>query len=440
MTPETHYTKCGTINIAYQVLGEGPLDILLVPGWITNLDILWEEPRLSRFLLRLASFSRLILFDKRGTGLSDRVTNTPTLEERMEDVRSVMAAVGSTEAALVGWSEGGPMCALFAATYPEMTRALVMIGSYPRRFKTEDYPIGPSKEENDAFIASIEDNWGTDFALAVRAPSLLEDSSFRAWWGRYLRMSASPSAAQALTQANSEIDIRDILPSIAVPTLLLHATGDMTLDVEHSRYMVTRIPGARLIEVDSDDHLPWLKGSNAILSNIEDFLTGSNRASVSNRMLCTLLFTDIVSSTEMLERLGDEGWSDLLSQHDEAVRRELTTFSGREIKTTGDGFLATFDGPARAIQCAKAVRQAAAKLGVNVRQGLHTGECEMQGNDLSGLAVHIAARISDLAGTGEILVSRTVRDLVAGSGLTFEGIGLHELKGIEDQWQLYRVT
>jgi class 3 adenylate cyclase len=440
VTPETHYTKCGTINIAYQVLGEGPLDILLVPGWITNLDILWEEPRLSRFLLRLASFSRLILFDKRGTGLSDRVTNTPTLEERMEDVRSVMAAVGSTEAALVGWSEGGPMCALFAATYPEMTRALVMIGSYPRRFKTEDYPIGPSKEENDAFIASIEDNWGTDFALAVRAPSLLEDSSFRAWWGRYLRMSASPSAAQALTQANSEIDIRDILPSIAVPTLLLHATGDMTLDVEHSRYMVTRIPGARLIEVDSDDHLPWLKGSNAILSNIEDFLTGSNRASVSNRMLCTLLFTDIVSSTEMLERLGDEGWSDLLSQHDEAVRRELTTFSGREIKTTGDGFLATFDGPARAIQCAKAVRQAAAKLGVNVRQGLHTGECEMQGNDLSGLAVHIAARISDLAGTGEILVSRTVRDLVAGSGLTFEGFGLHELKGIEDQWQLYRVT
>lgn len=440
MTPEVHYTKCGAINIAYQVLGEGPLDIVLVPGWITNLDILWEEPRLSRFLLRLASFSRLILFDKRGTGLSDRVTNTPTLEERMEDVRSVMAAVGSSEAALVGWSEGGPLCALFAATYPEMTRGLVMIGSYPRRFRTDDYPIGPSKEENDAFIAAIEDNWGTDFALAVRAPSVMEDPSFRAWWGRYLRMSASPSAAQALTQANSEIDIRDILPSISVPTLLLHATGDMTLEVEHSRYMVTRIPGARLIEVDSEDHLPWLKGSSAILSNIEDFLTGSSRVSVSNRMLCTLLFTDIVGSTEMLARLGDEGWNDLLSQHDEAVRRELTTFSGREIKTTGDGFLATFDGPARAIQCAKAIRQAAAKLGIKVRQGLHTGECEMQGKDLSGLAVHIAARISDLAGAEEIFVSRTVKDLVSGSGLTFEGIGLHELKGIEDQWQLYRVT
>ena len=440
MAPETLYTRCGTINIAYQLVGHGPVDIVLVPGWVSNIDVFWEEPNFAGFLRSLASFSRLILFDKRGTGLSDRVTDTPTLEERMEDVQAVMNAVGSNSAALIGYSEGAPMCALFAATYPEKTRALIMIGGYARRMRSADFPIGAEKAEMEAFISGIEENWGTPFAIEDRAPSMAMDEQFRAWWARYLRMSASPAAAVALTRANMEIDARAILPSIRVPTLLLHATRDRAIPVEHSRYMVLKIPGAKLIEIEANDHLPYLDGSGPILDAIEIFLTGAKHLVVTDRVLCTIMFTDIVGSTRMIAQRGDRPWRDLLGEHDNAVRAELSRFKGHEVNTTGDGFVATFDGPARAVQCASAVVDVTRQLGIDIRVGLHTGECEVQDGKLSGLAFHIASRIVDRAPPRGVLVSRTVKDLVAGSGLNFEDFGVYSLKGVPDEWQLYRVT
>jgi len=440
MVPETRYARSGDVNIAYQVVGDGPLDLVLVPGWVSNIDIFWEEPKVARFLRSLAGFARLILFDKRGTGLSDRVTDTPTLEERMDDVRAVMDAVGSERAGLVGYSEGGPMCALFAATYPERTTALVMIGSYARRTRTQDYPFGPEPAERDAFIASIEGSWGTPFALDARAPSAVDDERFRQWWARMLRTSASPAAAVALTRANMEIDVRHILPSIRVPTLILHATGDLTVEIEHGRYLATHIPGAKLVEFESDDHLPWFVGHETILSNIQEFLTGARPVTVSDRILCTIMFTDIVGSTEAAVAHGDQDWTDLLDAHHDAIRTELEAFKGREINTTGDGFVAVFDGPARAIQCAAAAGEAVHRLGLEIRVGLHTGECEVDGDSLTGVALHVAARVSALAPSREILVSRTVKDLVAGSGIGFEDFGVHSLKGVPDAWQLYRVV
>jgi pimeloyl-ACP methyl ester carboxylesterase len=440
MAPETLYTRCGSINIAYQVVGEGPIDMVLVPGWVTNVDVFWEEPKFARFLRRLASFSRLILFDKRGTGLSDRVTDTPMLEERMEDVQAVMKAAGSTSAALMGYSEGGPMCALFAATYPEKTRALIVIGGYARRTQTADYPIGPDAAEVERFINAIEENWGRPFTIEDRAPSMAQDEQFRAWWSRFLRMSASPSAAVALTRANMEIDVRNILSSVRVPTLLLHTTGDRAVSIDHSRYMAGRIPGAKLIEIEAGDHLPFLDGSDAILDAIEVFLTGAKHVGVTDRVLCTIMFTDIVESTRLIAQRGDRQWRDLLANHDEAVRAELSAFKGREVNTTGDGFVATFDGPARAVQCASAIVDATRQLGIDVRAGVHTGECEVQASKLSGLAFHIASRVSDLAPARAVLVSRTVKDLVAGSGLRFQDFGVHSLKGVPDEWQLYRVV
>ena len=438
--PETRYTRCGTINIAYQVFGEGEVDLVLVPGWVSNIDVMWEEPRLAGWLRRLGAFARVILFDKRGTGLSDRVTDTPTLEERMEDVHAVMQAVGSDRAAVMGYSEGGPMCALFAATYPRMVRALVMVGSYPRRTRTADFPLGPAPEEMEAFLSAIPAHWGHDFALDVRAPSMREDARFRAWWGKLLRSGTSPAAAEALTRANMEIDIRDILPTIRVPTLVVHATGDRTCPLAFGRYLAERIPGAELVEVESEDHLPWLTGAEQIVQAIEEFLTGAHHDADGNRILGTIMFTDIVGSTEILAESGDSAWADLRAAHDEAVRANLAAYSGREMNTTGDGFVAVFDGPARAVRCARAIVADTARLGVEVRVGLHTGECELRGRDVSGLAVHIAARIAALAPGGGVLVSRTVRDLVAGSGLRFEPAGRHALKGVPEEWELYGVA
>jgi pimeloyl-ACP methyl ester carboxylesterase len=440
MPPKTRYTRCGSINIAYQVVGDGPIDVVLVPGWISNIEVFWEEPSLARFMRRLAGFSRLILFDKRGTGLSDRPTDTPTLEERMEDLRAVMNAVGSTSAAVVGYSEGACMCALFAATYPEKARALVMMGGYPRRTRTADFPIGPPPEEIDAFIGAIEANWGTPFAIDIRAPSKIGNEEFRAWWARLLRMSASPAAATALTRANMDIDIREVLPTIRIPSLVIHATGDRTVPIEGSRYMAARIPGARLVEVDSEDHLPFLDGSDQILEAIEVFLTGTKPAAPSDRRLCTIMFTDIVGSTGLLVEKGDRQWQDLLARHNHSIRVGLSEFKGKEVNTTGDGFVAIFDGPARAIQCASSIVRSTQALGIDVRVGLHTGECEFRDDEISGLALHIAARISDIAPPHEVLVSRTVRDLVAGSGLQFQAFGTHALRGIPDEWQLYKVS
>ena len=439
MLPRTRYAKSGTLNIAYQVIGTGPPDLVLVPGWVSNIDCFWEEPGFARFLTRLASFSRLILFDKRGTGLSDRVADLPGLEERMDDVRAVMDAAGSERAALFGYSEGGPMCALFAATYPQRTSALIMAGSYARRLSAPDYRWGMNDEQHRAFCEAVERDWGGNVTMDVRAPTMVDDERFRQWWERYLRMSASPAAAAALTRMNAQIDIRDLLPVIRTPTLILHSVNDRTLDVGGSRYMAERIPGAKLVELPGADHLPWLSDGDAILGEIEEFVTGARRVQEPDRVLATVLFTDIVGATEKASDLGDRRWHDLLDSHHALVRRELAGFRGREIDPAGDGFLATFDGPARAVRCACAISDKVRALGLEVRAGLHTGECEVMGDKLGGIAVHIGARVAALAKPGEVLVSTTVKDLVAGSGLSFQDRGARQLKGVPGDWRLFAV-
>jgi pimeloyl-ACP methyl ester carboxylesterase len=437
MQPDTRYAQSGDVNIAYQVLGQGPRDLVFVPGWVSNIEVYWEEPTLARFLTRLASFSRLILFDKRGTGLSDRVADMPSLEVRMDDVRAVMDAARSEQAALLGTSEGGPMCALFSATHPSRASALIMHGSYSRRTKALDYPWGPSDPEYRAWIEQMQREWGGPFGLSARAPSMAGDQRFSQWWARMLRMSASPAAVTALMTMNGEIDIRHILPAIRVPTLLLHSTRDAVIDVGASRYVAERIPGARLVELAGRDHLAWLEDADAILGEIEEFLTGVRGSAEPDRVLATVLFTDIVGATEKAAGLGDRRWRDLLDTHHRVVRRELARFRGREISTAGDGFLATFDGPARAVRCARAISDGVQSLGLDIRAGLHTGECEVMGEDIGGIVVHIGARIAALATPGEVLVSSTVKDLVAGSGLSFRDHGSSSLKGVSGEWRLY---
>jgi pimeloyl-ACP methyl ester carboxylesterase len=439
--PDVRYAKSGDVSIAYQVTGEGPLDIVFVMGWVSHLDYFWAEPRFARFLRRLASFSRLILFDKRGTGLSDRVPSSelPTLEQRMDDVRAVMDEVGSERAALLGISEGGPMCALFAATYPERTSALVMLGCYARRIWAPDYPWAPSQAEHERLLEEVRTGWGGPVGLAARAPSLLDDERFRNWWCTYLRMSASPGAALALTRMNAQVDVRPVLPTIRVPTLIVHRTADRTLRVEGARYMAQQIPGARYVELPGDDHLPFVGDQDEILDEIEEFLTGTRHAAEPDRVLATVLFTDIVDSTRRAAELGNRGWLELLVAHHAAVRRELERFRGNEVDTAGDGFFATFDGPARAIRCASSIAEAVRELGLEVRAGLHTGECELVDGKVGGLAVHIGARVAKEARPGEVLVSSTVKDLVAGSGLEFTERGTAELKGVPGRWQLYAV-
>ena len=437
MIPETRYASSDGVSIAYQTLGEGPIDLVVVPGWVSNLDAFWEEPAVEAFYRRLASFSRLILFDKRGTGLSDRVAELPSLEVRMDDVRAVLDAVGSQRAALLGYSEGGPMCALFAATYPERTSALVMIGSYARMMAAPGYEFGRTQEQFEGFIAEIERDWGKPVGLVRRAPSRIGDERFCQWWARFLRSSASPHAAADLVRMNSQIDIRHVLPSVRVPTLVLHSVGDATLRVECSRYLARNIEGAKLVELPGDDHLPYLSDAQAMLEEIEEFLTGMRRHAETERVLATVLFTDIVGATEKAGALGDRGWRELLESHHRLVRRELVRFRGREIDTAGDGFFAAFDGPARAVRCACAVSSAVRSLGLEIRAGAHTGECEVMGDKFSGIAVHIGARVAACAGPGEVFVSSTVKDLVAGSGLSFENRGRHPLKGLPGDWQLY---
>jgi class 3 adenylate cyclase len=439
MIPVTRYAHSGDVSIAYQVIGDAPRDLVMVLGWVSNIEVMWEEPMLSRFVTRLASFARVILFDKRGTGLSDRVTNLPGLEVRMDDVRAVLDAVGSERAALFGISEGGPMCALFAATYPTRTSALVMCGSYPRRKSAPDYPWGMTDTEVATWIDHMERDWGEPVGLDVRAPTMAHDQNFRQWYARYLRMSTSPASLAALTRMNADIDIRNILPAIRVPTLILHSVQDQALDIAGSRYMASRIPAARLVELTGPDHLPWLSDADTVVEEIEVFLTGERHTPLADRMLATILFTDIVNSTERVAALGDRRWHDLLDSHHTLTRGELARFRGREVKTAGDGFLATFDGPARAVRCACAISEGVRNLGLEVRAGVHTGECEMMGDDIGGIAVHIGARIASAADAGEVLVSSTVRDLVAGSGLRFQDRGTKPLKGVPGEWHLFAV-
>jgi class 3 adenylate cyclase len=442
MAPETRYARSGDLNIAYQVVGGGSLDLVYVPGWVSNLDMMWEEPAMAHFLGRLASFSRLILFDKRGTGLSDRVSNDelPTLEQRMDDVRAVLEAVGSERAALFGHSEGGNMCVLFAATYPERTVALVTLGCFAkRRDPDDDYPWAPTSGNREAEAVEIELNWGhlRPEDVEYYAPSRLGDEHFVRNLERYLRRAASPGAAAALVRMNSYIDTREILPTIQVPTLVLHRTGDHDVNVAEGRYIAAKIPGAKFVELAGDDH--WISAGDidALADEIEEFLTGTRPVPEPDRVLATVLFTDIVGSTERATQLGDRRWRDLLGAHDTAVRRELERFRGREVDTAGDGFFAAFDGPARAVRCAISAGEAVRELGVEIRAGIHTGECELDGPKFRGIAVHTGARIASLAGPGEVLVSQTVKDLVSGSGLSFEDRGVHELKGVPGEWRLY---
>jgi class 3 adenylate cyclase len=442
MAPETRYARSGDVNIAYQVAGEGPGDLVWVPGWVSNIELTWENPDMVRLFERLTSFSRLILFDKRGTGLSDRVSNErlPDLEQRMDDVRAVLDAAGSEHAALFGHSEGGNMSVLFAATYPERTSALITLGCFAkRRDPDDDYPWAPTADERAETIADVEQNWGTLRPQDVEymAPSRAGDEQFVRNLERYLRASASPGAAAALLRMNTDIDVRAVLPTITVPTLVLHRTGDHDVNIAEGRYLASRIPGAKFVELPGEDHLIGAGDTEAIGDEIEEFLTGKRPAPDPDRVLATVLFTDIVGSTRRAVELGDRRWRDLLSRHDEAVRRELDRFRGREIDTAGDGFLATFDGPARAIRCAVSIGEAVRELGVEVRAGIHTGECELDGPKVRGIAVHTGARVASLAGPGEVLVSQTVKDLIAGSGLELEDRGLHELKGVPGEWRVY---
>ena len=437
--PKTRYAKSGDVHIAYQVIGEGQLDLVLILGFVSHVEHVWEYPGASRFLHRLASFSRLILFDKRGTGLSDRVVMTDTLEQRMDDVRAVMDAVGSERAALFGISEGGPMSLLFAATYPARTSALVVYGSYSRRAFAPDHRFGRTEEEMNLIIETMERDWGGPVAIDVWAPSMTDDDGFRQWWANYLRLAASPGAAIAVMRMNMAIDARHVLPSIRVPSLILHRIDDRVTNFEQARYMAERIPGAKLVELIGQDHVPFVGDTEAILDEIEEFLTGSRHGPEPDRVLATVMFTDIIGSTEQAVELGDHQWRDLLEQHNSLVRSELERFRGQEIDTAGDGFFATFDGPARGIRCACAIRDSVANLGITIRVGLHTGECEIMGDKVGGIAVHIGARVMAKAGPGEVLVSSTVKDLVAGSGIQFNDCGKHALKGIPDKWHLFNV-
>jgi class 3 adenylate cyclase len=435
MQPETHYANSGDVRIAYQVTGDGPFDLVFVPGFISNLDLVWEEPNRARFFSRLASFSRLILFDKRGTGLSDRFGEVASLEERMDDVRAVMDAVGSERAALFGISEGGAMSMLFAATYPERTRALVLYGTYghfplwvlpPDRFK--------------AFMEVLEREWGTGATARFFAPSKADDESFKRSWARFERLGASPSAVLALFRMNNDIDIRHVAPAIRVPTLILHRTGDTRVSVEAGRFLGSTIPGAKYVELPGIDHVLWVGDVDRIADEMEEYLTGSRSEVEPDRVLATVLFTDIVGSTKKASELGDRRWQSLLGQHDQILRAQIEKFRGREVKALGDGFLATFDGPARAVRCATNMIESVRPLDLQVRSGVHTGEVEVKGDDITGIAVHIAARIAALASGGQVLVSSTVRDLVAGSNIRFVEQGAHALKGIPEALRLFSVA
>jgi class 3 adenylate cyclase/pimeloyl-ACP methyl ester carboxylesterase len=434
---ETRYAKSGETSVAYQVVGDGPIDLVHVSGFLSHLEWNWQYPPVARFLERLASFSRLILLDKRGTGLSDPVDGVPTLEERMDDVRAVMDAVGSERAALLGVADGGPLCLLFAATYPERTSALALYASLAKFTQDHEYPWGWTPAGIQLYLTACEADWGTGVGAEALAPSLAGDESYRHWFARLLRLSASPRMALGLLRMNTEVDVRPVLSSVRAPTLVLHRTGDLFVSLGHGTYLAERIPGAAFVELPGHDHWPWAGDAGAIVSHVQELTTGVRWAPQSDRVLTTVLFTDVVGSTERAAALGDRRWRDVLEGHCGLVRRELERFRGREINTAGDGFLAAFEGPGRAIRCAAAIVEGSRAHGVEIRAGIHTGECESQGDCLAGIAVHWGARVAAQASPGEILVSRVVRDLVAGSGIEFDDRGLFALKGIPGRQHLF---
>ena len=438
--PDIRYVRAedGT-SIAYAVVGDGPFDLLCIPGFVSHLELFWEAPGAEHYFGRLASFARLIMFDKRGQGLSDRPPGPPTLEQSAGDARAVLDAVDSEKAAVYGISEGGPMSILLAATSPERVRALALYGTWARLVRGPDYPEGVPPEQFERFIDANTDNWGGPVALNLWAPSLIGNKPGERWWARLLRQGISQSGAEALIRLYTQVDIRDVLPTITVPTLVVHRTGDRMVPVGAARALAAGIPGAKLVELPGRDHVP-ICDPDQIIDEVEEFLTGHRAEREPDRMLATVMFTDIVDSTRRAAELGDRGWRELLERHDQLMRRELERHRGREVKTIGDGFLATFDGPARGIRCATSVREAVRELGIEIRAGLHTGEVEVMGDDIAGIAVNIGARVGAAAGPGEVLVSRTVTDLVAGSGIDFMDRGVHPLKGVPGDWHLYAVA
>jgi class 3 adenylate cyclase len=437
VAPETRYARAGDVHIAYQTVGDGPIDLVYIPPQLQQVEHLWAEPRVAAFFERIARFSRLILLDRRGTGLSDPIASATTLEDQMEDVTAVLDAVGSEQAALFAQAEGAAMAMLYAATHPERTRALLLYAGMARMTGAPGYEWPGTPAERERRIAEIFAAWGQGTRLDLIAPSHAGDVALRRWFGRLERLSASPGSLKLLFDIAGETDVRGVLPSIAVPTLVMHRRDDQAIDPRHSRYLAEHIPGARYVELEGSDNLLVVGDSDRILAEVERFLTGTHTPPEPDRVLATVMFTDIVGSTETAARLGDRAWRALLARHDELSRAQLARFRGRAVKSLGDGFLATFDGPARAIRCALELREAVRELGVELRAGLHTGECEAIGEDVGGLAVHIGARVGALAAPREVLVSNTVKDLVVGSGIDFVDRGEHALKGVPGTWRLW---
>jgi class 3 adenylate cyclase len=434
------YAKSGDLHIAYAVEGDGPLDLVWIPPWVSQVEYLWSEPSLQRVLERLTAFARVITFDRRGSGLSDPLFGAPTLEDQMDDVLAVMDAAGSEHAAICGTLEGGPMAALFAATFPERTDALLLYATFARAVWAPDYEFAWSAEERNFHMDEAVRHWGEGLIAASVAPSKVADPGFMEWAARLERLAASPSTIRRIFDLIGEFDVRDVLPSIRVPTLVMHRTGDSFIKVEHSRYIASRVPGARFVELEGDENMFSVGDWQGLIDEVEEFLTGTRHEREPDRMLATVMFTDICDSTRRAAEMGDRGWRFLLERHDALFRQALERHRGREVKHTGDGFLATFDGPARAIRCAASVAEAMGSLGLEVRAGLHTGELEVMDGDVGGLAVHIASRVMSEAAPNEVLVSGTVKDLVVGSGIDFEYRGEHELRGVPGDWRLFAVN
>lgn len=435
--PAVNYVRNGDVSIAYQVVGHGPRDLTFVPGFVCHLEVLWEASPVRRFFERLAGFSRVVLWDKREQGLSDRLGQPPTLEQGMDDLAAVLDAVGSQRTALFGISEGGMMSVLYAASFPERVSHLVLYGTYARVTRADDYPAGVPRHVFERWLDSTASGWGGPVGLELWAPSVVGDEEMVTWWGRLLRSGTSPRAAAALMRMYTDLDVRPALSAITAPTLVLHRTDDRLVPPGHAGALAALIPHARYVKLDGADHLPFTGDQDALLDEVEEFITGSRRGGEPERVLATVLFTDIVSSTERAAAAGDRDWRQVLERHDALVRKELARFRGREVKQTGDGFVAAFDGPGRAVQCAAAITDRVRSLGIEVRAGVHTGECELRDGDIAGMAVHIGARVGACAESGEVLVSSTVKDLVVGSGLRFEDRGVAQLKGVPGEWHLY---
>jgi class 3 adenylate cyclase len=438
--PQTRFTRAGSVAIAYQVIGAGPVDLIYASGWIHNIDTVWEHPGYRHFLNELASFSRLILFDKRGTGMSDRDVGAPTLEERAEDIRAVLDAVGSSKATIFGVSEGANMTTMFAATYPERTRSIILIGCRPCIAWKLDWQTGWRRSEFNDYLQDLQENWGSPFYLNVLAPSAADDPEEQKFFVRLLTQSASPASVRDFTLLWYEMDVRSVLPSIACPALVLRRRGDQSVSLEDSKYLAENIPNGRLVELDGDDHLPWIGDVDAIVEEMRAFTLSPDEARREDRVLLSVLMTDIQGSTEAAARMGDARWRDLLAKHDSAAARAIARYDGTLVKSMGDGLLATFSAPSRAVRCSREIQRAASELGLTVRSGIHTGECLRHGKDVTGLAVTIASRVADIAEGGQTLVSSTVRDLVVGSGLEFVPAAQQALKGVPGEWALFKVV